>query len=104
MKLSMYLVYDSVAAYFNKPVTEMNDASAIRAFDQSIYDQPHATDYHLYKVAEFDDASGGVKSIVPVRIRTGFESVAAKKKSNPDMFTDIDENKSIVDQLREVSK
>lgn len=74
MKLSLYSAYDSVAEIFNKPYTEVNDATACRAFSTSIQDNAHKNDYALYKLADYDDATGEITPLkVPVKLTTGFD-------------------------------
>lgn len=70
----MYTVYDRVAEVFNKPFTEINDASATRAFKESIKDNPHGTDYDLYKIAEYTDHDGIITTdpTYPKKIISGF--------------------------------
>lgn len=76
MKLNLYSIYDSVACVFNKPYTDINDASAIRSFSMSADKQPHIRDYSLMKLGELDDVSGEIIPCdVPVKVITGFEVV-----------------------------
>ena len=80
MKLIMYSVYDTIACVFNKPFCDINDASAIRSFDQSAGEQPHFGDYELYRVGEYDDSNGYITPLDVARIRTGHETLAAYSK------------------------
>lgn len=64
MKLHIYSVFDSVAEVFNKPFTDINDATAIRAFVEGIKDNPHKNDYQLFYLGEYHDSTG---DIIPVK-------------------------------------
>ena len=72
--MKMFSIYDTVAEVFNKPFTEVNNASAIRAFTESLDQVKHKTDYALYRVGEFDEQSGVIKpEETPSKIYTGFD-------------------------------
>lgn len=73
MKKSIYTVYDTVAQVFGHVVSEINDGSAIRAFQTSFQDNPNKCDYQLYRVADFLDHDGSVQAIVPEKIYSGFD-------------------------------
>lgn len=73
MKLKIYSIYDTVAQVFNKPFTDINDATAIRAFSQSVMESPHKNDYQLYNLGEYTDHDGAIVPYEPVRIYTGFD-------------------------------
>lgn len=64
MKLQVYSVFDKVAEVFNKPFTDINDATAIRAFSESIKDNPHKNDYELFYLGEYFDHNG---QLVPAK-------------------------------------
>lgn len=64
MILHIYSVFDSVAEVFNKPFTDINDATAIRAFVEGVKDNPHKNDYQLFYLGEFHDSNG---DIIPVK-------------------------------------
>jgi len=76
MKSKLYSVYDLKARVFFKPFTEINDATATRAFSVSLADHPNLTDYELYRVGSFDDQTAALEPTDPVQIYSGF-SVAA---------------------------
>jgi hypothetical protein len=73
MKQSLYSIYDTVAELFNKPFTEINDATAMRAFTEMASKQPHKNDYALYKLADFIDHNGEIAPCEPQKIMTGFD-------------------------------
>ena len=72
MKLYLYSIYDSVAEVFNKPFSEVNDAAAIRAFKQSLNDNPNSKDYYLYHIGIYNDATGQLEQDQHTRIADMF--------------------------------
>lgn len=73
MKLSVYSIYDKVAEVFNKPFTDINDATATRNFNASIENERHKDDYELYCLGGFNDNSGMLEPASPRRIKSGLE-------------------------------
>lgn len=74
MKLSLYSIYDKVAEVFNKPFTDINDASAKRSFTQACKEQPHSLDYELYHIGDFTDNDGClITGKGARRLMTGFD-------------------------------
>ena len=75
MKMSMFAIYDTVAEVFNKPFTDHNEGSASRAFTQSLleHDAKNKNDYVLYKVGEWNDASGEITPQAPMKVISGFD-------------------------------
>ena len=73
----MYAVYDTVAAVFFKPFTEVNDATAVRCFTQSLEGHPSARDYELFRVGSFDDSVGALEPCDLVKIFSGFTLAAS---------------------------
>lgn len=66
-------VKDNVAEMFHDPRTEVNTASAIRAFSQSIEESPHKDDYSLYQIGTMDTNTGDIIPNEPLRIYTGHD-------------------------------
>lgn len=66
-------VKDTVAEMFNDPRVEINAASAIRAFTNSVKDSPHKDDFTLYQVGTFDTNNGNVTFNEPLRLYTGHD-------------------------------
>jgi len=66
-------VKDTVAEIFNDPRVEINAASAIRAFTNSIQDNKNKDDFTLYIIGEFDTQNGEVKGCEPVKIYSGHD-------------------------------
>jgi len=66
-------VKDTVAEIFNDPRVEINAASAIRAFTNSIEDNKNKDDFTLYIIGEFDTQNGEVQPCDPVKIYSGHD-------------------------------
>lgn len=67
MKLFAYCIYDRKAVIFHAPFFSHADGSAARSFadlanDRSTTVGRHPADYVLYRIGEFDDASGQLLS------------------------------------------
>lgn len=73
MKLHIYSIFDTVAEVFNKPFTDINDASATRSFMQSLDDNKNKNDYVLYNMGTYDDSKGEIIGITPVKVVSGFD-------------------------------
>lgn len=74
MNMNMYSIFDTVAQVFNKPFTEINNATAIRAFSSAVNENPNKNDYALYHLGSFTDHDGVLVPIAnPTRIYTGFD-------------------------------
>jgi hypothetical protein len=75
MKLELYAIYDTIADVFNKPFTAHNDADAIRAFTQSFEqgNQANKNDYVLYSLGSYNDGSGEISPVVPLKVYSGFD-------------------------------
>lgn len=73
MKLLMFSIYDKVAAIFNRPYVGVNIATGVRAFEQSLKDNPSPEDYDLYIIAEYDDQNGEMDPQTVERIRSGLD-------------------------------
>jgi hypothetical protein len=92
MKYAMMSIYDTVAEVFNKPFASINNADAIRAFTQSLDDNPNKNDYALYRIGEFDDNEGVfIPEKNPSKIYTGFDikqELAVKQSDDLPMLKD----------------
>jgi hypothetical protein len=73
MKKVMVCVKDTVSEIFHDIRCEVNTASAIRSFSQSLADTPHKDDYQLYLVGEQDQNNGQIEPCDPVRIYSGHD-------------------------------
>jgi hypothetical protein len=84
MKLELYAIYDTIADVFNKPFTAHNDADAIRAFTQSFEqgNQANKNDYVLYSVGSYNDGSGEITPVVPLKVYSGFD-IGKEKEEEP---------------------
>jgi hypothetical protein len=73
MEKVIVCVRDNIAEIFHDVRCEVNTASAIRAFEQSVKESPHKNDYALWLVAHQDTTTGEIKPCEPVRIYSGTE-------------------------------
>lgn len=64
MNKLLYTVYDEKGGIYSDPMTALNEESAIRDFtyactqDENTYLYRHTIDYHLFKIAEYDNQEG----------------------------------------------
>lgn len=68
MYQNLYTIYDKKAAAYLPPVLFRTDAEAVRAITQAANDRQHQFssnpgDYHLVKIAEWDDLTGVLKPV-----------------------------------------
>lgn len=70
MTNDMYAIFDSVAGFYSPIFTANNDAVAIRMMQSSI-PMEHKTDYVLYMLGQFDNATGEIKHQQPKPIFHG---------------------------------
>lgn len=68
MKMKIYSVYDSKAKAFITPFFMVNDDMAIRIFTECANDPNHtfgrfASDVSLFRIGEFDDATGELEPV-----------------------------------------
>ena len=66
-------IKDNVAEMFNDPRAEINTASAIRSFTQSIQESPHKDDFSLYQIGTFNTNNGVVEHNEPLKIYSGHD-------------------------------
>lgn len=89
MKLNMYSIYDTAASAYTSPFFMHNDGLAIRAFQDNANTaesqiNKHPQQFHLYKVAEWDDSNASIKSIEPECIAYAHELI------NPSELEELD--------------
>ena len=88
MKSSLYSVFDSCAAFYDRPFVSRDDGSALRAFGDIACDAEHPIGKHpehysLFRVGSFDDHDGVVESCIVVCIGKAHELVAASRYVDP---------------------
>ncbi len=97
MKLQLYTIYDTAAAFYKNPFALNTDEQAMREFtDIFDGDNPiasHPEHYYLMRCGSFDNATG---KIVQDQARvetllTGLEALALKNKDNNEINQSIDE-------------
>jgi hypothetical protein len=74
VKKYMYSAFDTVAEVFNNPFCEINDGTATRVFNQAMNENPNSHDFALFRVAEYNDATGVITPIALVKINTATEA------------------------------
>ena len=79
-------VKDVIADIFNDPRSEINAASAIRAFEHSVKESPHKDDYSLYQIGTMDTCNGTITANEPVRLCTGHDVKINNVTDIPDML------------------
>ena len=90
MKLNVYSIFDSAAKAYTSPFFMHNDGLAIRAFQDNVNAEQenniskHLDQFTLFKIGEFDDATGEIKTDVVKSLGTGLEY-----KNSPDISEDI---------------
>ena len=100
MKLNMYSIYDTAASAYTSPFFMHNDGLAIRAFQDNANTaesqiNKHPQQFHLYKVAEWDDSNASIKTLEPECIAYAHELI------NP---SDVTELKSATKKLLDAVK
>lgn len=77
MKLKVFSVFDSKAAYFGNPFYEQREASAVRAFSDAVNSNvegnlwsKHPEDYSLFLLGEFDNETGSYDCCKPMNLVT----------------------------------
>lgn len=71
MKYGLYAIYDSAAAIFTSPTSDISDASAARNFRKMCSDagsMPNfePSDFALYRLADYDVETGAITPLAPV--------------------------------------
>jgi hypothetical protein len=90
MKLNVYSIFDSAAKAYTSPFFMHNDGLAIRAFQDNVNAEQenniskHPDQFTLFKIGEFDDSTGEIKTDLVKSLGTGLEY-----KNSPDISEDI---------------
>jgi len=79
MKLNVYSIFDSAAKAYTNPFFMHNDGLAIRAFSDNVNSEQenniskHPDQFTLFRIGEFDDASGEIKTDIVKSLGTGLQ-------------------------------
>lgn len=79
MKLNVYSIFDSAAKAYTNPFFMHNDGLAIRAFADNVNSEQenniskHPDQFTLFRIGEFDDASGEIKTDIVKSLGTGLQ-------------------------------
>lgn len=71
-------IRDNVAEIFNDPRVEINTASAIRAFNETLKDHPHKNDFTMYQIGVMNTDNGEVLGNDPTKIASGLDIQVAE--------------------------
>ena len=96
MKQGLYAIFDRASGVYDGPLRGQADGVVVRQFcDLAVSeDHPvaqHPEDYTLFKVGEFNDGTGELEAIVPVKLINGAEAVAQSRKVNGAKLQEVDE-------------
>lgn len=66
-------IYDLKACVFHRPICAVNTGAAMRDFGDATKDEKsilctHPEDFQLYEIGEFDDNTGLVTSLTPMKL------------------------------------
>lgn len=106
----MYSIYDEAATAYNSPFTMHNDGLAIRAFQDNVNSTEenniakHPQHFSLFKLAEYDDATGIIQPVEPPKFLVGGVEVKNPTKEE-DVISEIKTLKAYItsmSQLKEI--
>lgn len=91
----LYSVFDAKALFYSPPFIAANDGVATRMFMEIANDKNtsvgrHPRDYSLFAIAQFDDASGAIVSILPVRHVA--DAIALQQQQTEVFRTEVEAN------------
>ena len=81
----MFSVYDLKAQAFLQPFFSVHAGSAIRAFEDAVGDSAspigkHPSDYQLFELGYFDDHSGELRGISPMKLLVAGGDLVLRKQ------------------------
>ena len=87
MKVDLYAVFDRASGIYDGPIPGRADGEMIRNFkhmcgnkESKISQSPE--DYTLFKVGKWNDGTGEVEPLVPVKLINGGEAIAVLGEFN----------------------
>lgn len=85
MKYQIYSIYDTAVESFMSPFFVKTEGEALRGFRDAAQntDTPigkHPADYHLFKIGEYTDHDGDLRSCPPVSIMLALEAIQTTQK------------------------
>lgn len=97
MSLKIFTVYDLKACVYLRPVFAVNAGAALRDFGGEVSGNEksmlfaHPEDFQLFEIGEFNDETGEIKGLVPVKfLASGVDFAPAKPfvkgEYKPDRF------------------
>lgn len=88
MKLKVFALFDSKAAYYGTPFFLQNKMVAMRSFSDLVKDpqsmvSKHPEDFNLYEIGEYDDSTGVMKSEPPLALGNATQFVTSDQPELP---------------------
>lgn len=91
----MYSVYDTKISAYMVPFAARQDGEALRMFQQAVTDPghqffPHAGDYTLFYIGEWDDENATYEqSVAPINLGNGLELQSHPRQTVAEAIKDI---------------
>lgn len=73
MEMYVYAIYDRVAGQFGAPMLAQNEATAHRAFNNSVASSPFSGDIDLYHLGSFNGETGVISALEKPEFIAHFE-------------------------------
>ena len=94
-KQSLYAIFDRASGVYDGPLRGQADGVVVREFtDMCVGDthkiSQHPEDYTLFKLGEFNDGTGELEPMTPVKLINGAEAVANSRKVNGAKLQEVD--------------
>lgn len=101
MKMNIYSIFDTAAGIYQRPFTGNTDGEVTRSFGDICTDAEHPIgqhpeDYTLFRLGTFNDGTGEIMPIPPMKVATALELISLSRRVNRDQIELLDE--SIKDQ------
>lgn len=95
MKQRIYSVYDSAAAIYQRPFVAQTDGEVTRSFSDIATSADHEIgkhpeDYTLFCLGTFNDGTGEIMPLPPLKIATALELVSLARNVNRDQVEELD--------------
>lgn len=95
MKYRIYSVYDTAAAIYQRPFVAQTDGEVTRSFSDIATSADHEIgkhpeDYTLFCLGTFNDGTGDIMPLPPVKIATALELVALSRNVKRDQIEALD--------------
>lgn len=103
MKSNLYTIYDSKSLVYSSPIAIINDATAMRAFENEVTNadslkSQNPQDYTLFCCGEWDDERGWIEPHSPRSLANGLE-VYSNRKIRADKLAELNAQIDLVKNL-----